>query len=200
MSKIEIPAKVLRAAALFASKDEARRILCGVRVMWNADGDWEVNATDSFRLFEAWGAFQINQPEGALVFDAAEVGAALKASDEAVELDTETGELAVHGRKGTSRVLVLPQIEGTYPNVHQLLDWDTETEPGHPGAFNAEYLQSFCKVATVLTRKKSARVMRLSTRCGVPEDAQMRAAVIDWPGLGNAESFWARGILMPVRL
>lgn len=199
MSKIMIPAKVLRAAVLFASKDGATHVLCGVRVAWDAEGDWEVDATDSFRLFEAWSNFLIREPKGAIILDG-DVLESLKASDTMVEVDTGAGELTVHRRRGgVPLILRANPIDGNFPNVHRLLDTRTEVEEGHPGVFSAAYLQSFCKAADIMIGRRSARHVKFSQRTEDQSDARMRAAVIDWPRLHEEEGFWARGILMPIR-
>lgn len=193
---IEMPAKVLRAAALFVSKDEARRILGGVRIAW-AEEHWDVAATDGCRLFNAWSSCQIEEPEDALVVDPLAF-AGLKATDGAVHLDTEALTATVRRRKTGDVAWALSAIEGNFPNVQSLLGERTPVAPGHPGTFNAELLTGFCNAAKILA-PKGKRTVRFGHPVKGERAAELRMMLIDWPGIRD-EPFRARGVLMPVNL
>lgn len=196
MSKIEIPAKVLRAAALFASKDEAYRILCGVHIAW-AEGCWDVAATDRYRIFNAWSDHQIGEPEGELVVDPSPFSS-FKASDGLVCVDTEALTITAHRPKTSDATWALSAIDGDYPNVQIVLDAHAAVAPGHPSAFNAELLTSFCNAARILA-PKSKRTVRFGHQVKDERPIELRLMVVDWPGLRD-EPFRALGGLMPVRL
>lgn len=193
---IEIPAKVLRAAALFVSKDGARRILCGVRIAW-AEEHWDVAATDGYRLFNAWSDHQIGEPEGGLVVDPLAFGG-LKAADGAVRLDTEALTATVRRPKSGDVAWALSAIEGNFPNVQGLLGACAPVASGHPGAFNAELLTSFCKAVKILA-PKNRRTVRFGHPVKGEQPAELRMMVVDWPGIRD-EPFHAHGGLMPVNL
>lgn len=197
--RLEIPAKVLRSAALFASRERqplCLRTICGVRVAWDDGGEWEVGSTDAVRLFEAWSASRIAEPAGELVFGASVLGA-LRHTDASVAVDTDAAEVTVTTSKGDSYRPGCFVIEGEFPDLHRLLGDATETSPGHPGAFDEAYLSDFCQAARWLLGRGGGRSIRLSspTQGAVPE---LRPAVIDWPGL-EGEGFGAQGLLMPMR-
>lgn len=198
--EIEIPAKVLRAAALFASRERQPlypRTICGVRVAWDDGGEWEVGSTDGFRLFEAWSASRIAGPAGELVLGAQPLRA-LRSTDADVAVDTETAETTVTNAKGASRSLGTFVVEGRYPDLHRLLGDGTEVAPGAAGAFNEAYLADFCKAGRWLVAGRRERSIRLSSPTEGTEP-ELRPAVIDWPGL-KEEGFGAQGMLMPVRI
>lgn len=195
--EIKIPAKALRAAQLCVSKDRYRRVLQGVCISWDDEGAWEIAATDSFKLFNAWEwkHRRLTKPTGSVVIDPKDLE--LKARDFEVTLDTETLLASVLRSDAGERSYALDPIEAPtgYPDVHQLIEDLSDVCAGHTGFVNAEYLETFCKITKIWGMKN--RPMQLFTpRSGV-EHLEERPMIVKWPGEGP--SFHCFGLIMPVR-
>lgn len=193
--EIRIPAKAIRAAQLCVSKDENRRLLQGVCVSWDEHSAWEIAATDSVKLFNAWSNDRLEKPAGSVVIDPKDLE--LKTADVWVVLDTETLLTDVYRADAGGRSYALDPIRAVgYPDVHELIEDPSDVYAGHTGLVNAEYLETFCKITKIWKAKN--RPMRLFTPRAGAKPPKERPIIVQWPAANV--SFHCFGLVMPVRL
>lgn len=198
MSKVAIPARALIAASMFASRWHGGPTR-GIRIAWDGEGGWEVDATDSYRAFVAWGESRAGKGGEEIVMDRSAL-LRLTIGDGTVVLDADACAFEAGSARRepyTQRFATLP---GRFPDVGKLLDRSEDAVPGYPGLLDASKLKSFCKASKVLIPESAYRAMAMSHAKrpdADPEEPVM--AFIDWPCLHRIKGFHAQGILAPMR-
>ena len=145
MSTIQLPINTLRAALLFAAKEDVRYYLVGVRIKVEPSGLAQLHATDGHRLLIA------RIP--AVLEDAAELDVILPRDAVEAMLKTKglakaapTIELQVTGDKFSFRGAGVEMsgalIDGRYPDVTRVVS----APNGQPAQFNWQYLAD-CQTA-----------------------------------------------------
>ena len=149
-----LPYQLLHIASHFASKDESKQLLQIIHVRLEK-GLIRIASTDGHRLFKV--EFKSNEETFYLDDDVTE----LKLDSRAFKKSNLKAEKVIIHNNGFSQVFnkkhrfsidpVNPifwksSIEGTYPNIDQLIPESFTNEPGKPIAFNASYLADFGKV------------------------------------------------------
>ena len=197
--EIKIPAKALRAAQLCTYKDESRRILQGVCVYWGSDHEWEIAATDSVKLFNAWGQNhgRLVKHLGSVVIDPKDLE--LKVKDVEVVLNTTTLQADVYAKNSAVRSYALEPIEAQtdYPDVHALIGDLSAVHVGHIGSVSAEHLEVLCKITKIWNAKNNP--MQFFTPCEGVKRLELRPVVVKWPVVGTPH-FHCFGLIMPIWL
>ena len=162
-----LPYQLLHIASHFSSKDEAKQLLQIIHVRLEK-GLIRIASTDGHRLFRF--EFKSNEKNFYLDDDVKE----LKLDSRAFKKSNLKAEKAIIHNNGFSQVFnkkhrygvdpVNPifwksSIEGTYPNIEQLIPDSFTNEPSAPIAFNASYLADFGKVVS----KASNGVVKMFT-------------------------------------
>lgn len=153
--KATIKAADLRAAITNVSKDESRRILCGVHVKVEG-GTCKVTATDSYRLVRTETELEGEHEDGEVTLDLSVVKIPTKKGG-FVNIEHKDGESkASVFFFANHQTLGIDVIEGTYPNTEQLLPFrgkDSETndyaEPVTAYAFSPKYMSDMGKAAQI---------------------------------------------------
>ena len=147
--------RVLHNAALFASKDQARPILCGVELSLN--GKIEATATDSYRLGHDECPVESSSGEATMVLEAKDIAAIAKEllkAHERFEVTVTTRPAIVDGgSEGTevniaagNRIWVLRSVYGTFPNWKVLVPAADASGEVSTIGLNPEQIASFAKV------------------------------------------------------
>lgn len=198
MSKVAIPARVLIAASMFASRWHGGPTR-GIRIAWDGEGGWEVDATDSYRALVAWGESRAGKGGEEIVMDRSAL-LRLTSGDGTVVLDTDACAFEAGSARFepyTQRFATLP---GRFPDIGKLLGRGEDAVPGYPGLLAPSKLESFCEASKVLIPESAYRAMAMSHAKrpdADPEEPVM--AFIDWPCLHRTQGFHAQGILAPMR-
>ena len=194
-----LPYQLLHIASHFSSKDEAKQLLQIIHVRLEK-GLIRIASTDGHRLvrFE----FKSNEKNFYLDDDVTE----LKLDARAFKKSNLKAEKAIIHNNGFSQVFnkkhrfgidpVNPifwksSIEGTYPNIDQLIPDSFTNEPGKAIAFNASYLADFGKVVG----KASNGVIKMNTNH--PVTPVFFEASCNLDGLEDTKIQY---LLMPVQL
>ena len=194
-----LPYQLLRIASHFSSKDEAKQLLQIIHVRLEK-GLIRIASTDGHRLFRV--EFKSNEKNFYLDDDVTE----LKLDARAFKKSNLKAEKAIIHNNGFSQVFnkkhrfgidpVNPifwksSIEGTYPNIDQLIPDSFTNEPGKAIAFNASYLADFGKVVG----KASNGVIKMNTNH--PVTPVFFEASCNLDGLEDTKIQY---LLMPVQL
>lgn len=194
-----LPYQLLHIASHFSSKDEARQLLQIIHVRLEK-GLTRIASTDGHRLFRF--EFKSNNKNFYLDDDVKE----LKLDSRAFKKSNLKAEKVIIFENGFSQVFnkkhrfgidpVNPifwksSIEGTYPNIDQLIPESFTNEPGKAIAFNASYLADFGKVVT----KASNGVVRMFTNA--PTTPMIFEAACNIEGLEDNKIQY---LLMPVQV
>lgn len=155
---MELNVKLLKAAAIAASKEETRYYLKGVAVQADARGAFVI-ATDGHRAL----AFcQSREPhEGATVniIIPSDIVAAIK-PNKYEERATLTQESATHWRLdycGTS--VIFAPVDGTFPDWRRICPKEAS---GETAQFNPEYVGGMAKAAKALGVKSASGAIRMA--------------------------------------
>jgi DNA polymerase III sliding clamp (beta) subunit (PCNA family) len=159
--------RVLHNAALFASKDTYRPILCGIEVSIN--GKIEATGTDSYRLGHDECPTLTGSGEATMVLEAKDVAAIAKELLKAHErfevtvttrpADSETTEVTI---AAGNRIWVLKSVYGTFPQWRMLIPAEYATGEVSTIGLNADMLASFAKVKSDASPKGTMRLRFLS--------------------------------------
>ena len=194
-----MPYQLLHIASHFSSKDEAKQLLQIIHVRLEK-GLIRIASTDGHRLFRF--EFKSNEKNFYLDDDVTE----LKLDARAFKKSNLKAEKAIIHNNGFSQVFnkkhrfgidpVNPifwksSIEGTYPNIDQLIPDSFTNEPGNPIGFNASYLADFGKVVG----KASNGVIKMNTNH--PVTPVFFEASCNLDGLEDTKIQY---LLMPVQL
>ena len=194
-----LPYQLLHIASHFSSKDEAKQLLQIIHVRLEKNLI-RIASTDGHRLFRV--EFKSNDKNFYLDDDVIE----LKLDARAFKKSNLKAEKVFIHNNGFSRVFnkkhrfgidpVNPifwksSIEGTYPNIDQLIPDKFSNEPGKAIAFNASYLADFGKVVT----KASNGVIKMFTNH--PITPMIFEARCDLEGLEDTKIQY---LLMPVQI
>jgi len=194
-----LPYQVLHIASHFSSKDEAKQLLQIIHVRLEK-GLIRIASTDGHRLFRF--EFKSNEKNFYLDDDVKE----LKLDLRAFKKSNLKAEKVIMHNNGFSQVFnkkhrfgidpVNPifwksSIEGTYPNIDQLIPDSFTNQPGKAIAFNASYLADFGKVVT----KASNGVVRMFTNA--PTTPMIFEAACNLEGLEDNKIQY---LLMPVQV
>ena len=194
-----LPYQLLHIASHFSSKDEAKQLLQIIHVRLEK-GLIRIASTDGHRLFRV--EFKSNEKNFYLDDDVTE----LKLDARAFKKSNLKAEKAIIYNNGFSQVFnkkhrfgidpVNPifwksSIEGTYPNIDQLIPDSFTNEPGKAIAFNASYLADFGKVVG----KASNGVIKMNTNH--PVTPVFFEASCNLDGLEDTKIQY---LLMPVQL
>ena len=194
-----LPYQLLHIASHFSSKDEAKQLLQIIHVRLEK-GLIRIASTDGHRLFRV--EFKSNEKNFYLDDDVTE----LKLDARAFKKSNLKAEKAIIYNNGFSQVFnkkhrygvdpVNPifwksSIEGTYPNIEQLIPDSFTNEPSAPIAFNASYLAEFGKVVG----KASNGVIKMNTNH--PVTPVFFEASCNLDGLEDTKIQY---LLMPVQL
>ena len=194
-----LPYQLLHIASHFSSKDEAKQLLQIIHVRLEK-GLIRIASTDGHRLFRV--EFKSNEKNFYLDDDVTE----LKLDARAFKKSNLKAEKAIIYNNGFSQVFnkkhrygvdpVNPifwksSIEGTYPNIEQLIPDSFTNEPGKAIAFNASYLADFGKVVG----KASNGVIKMNTNH--PVTPVFFEASCNLDGLEDTKIQY---LLMPVQL
>ena len=194
-----LPYQLLHIASHFSSKDEAKQLLQIIHVRLEK-GLIRIASTDGHRLFRV--EFKSNEKNFYLDDDVTE----LKLDARAFKKSNLKAEKAIIHNNGFSQVFnkkhrfgidpVNPifwksSIEGTYPNIDQLIPDSFTNEPGKAIAFNASYLADFGKVVG----KASNGVIKMNTNH--PVTPVFFEASCNLDGLEDTKIQY---LLMPVQL
>ena len=194
-----LPYQLLHIASHFSSKDEAKQLLQIIHVRLEK-GLIRIASTDGHRLFRV--EFKSNEKNFYLDDDVIE----LKLDSRAFKKSNLRAERVIIHDNGFSQVFnkkhrygvdpVNPifwksSIEGTYPNIEQLIPESFTNQPGKPIAFNASYLADFGKVVT----KASNGVIKMFTNH--PIAPMIFEAACNIEGLEDNKIQY---LLMPVRV
>ena len=194
-----LPYQVLHIASHFASKDEAKQLLQIIHVRLE-NGLIRIASTDGHRLFRF--EFKSNEKNFYLDDDVTE----LKLDARAFKKSNLKAEKVIIHNNGFSQVFnkkhrfgidpVNPvfwksSIEGTYPQIDQLIPDSFTNEPGKAIAFNASYLADFGKVVT----KASNGVIKMFTNA--PTTPMIFEASCNLEGLEDNKIQY---LLMPVQI
>ena len=194
-----LPYQVLHIASYFASKDEAKQLLQIIHVRLE-NGLIRIASTDGHRLFRF--EFKSNEKNFYLDDDVTE----LKFDTRAFKKSNLRAEKVIIHDNGFSQVFnkkhrfgidpVNPifwksSIEGTYPNIEQLIPDKFSNEPGKPISFNASYLADFGKIVG----KASNGVIKMFTNS--PTTPMIFEAACNIEGLEDNKIQY---LLMPVRV
>lgn len=161
--------RVLHNAALFASKDQARPILCGVELSLN--GKVEATATDSYRLGHDECPVESSSGEATMVLETKDIAAIAKEllkAHERLEVtvttrpsDSETTEVNI---SAGNRIWVLRSVYGTFPRWQMLIPAENATGEVSTIGLNANMLASFAKVKSDASPKGTMRFRFQSDR------------------------------------
>jgi len=170
-----LPYQILHIASHFSSKDEAKQLLQIIHVRLEK-GLIRIASTDGHRLFR----FEFESNENNFYLDDGAQGMSiddvfeLKLDARAFKKSNLRAEKVIIHDNGFSQVFnkkhrygIDPlnpifwksSIEGTYPNIEQLIPDSFTNEPSAPIAFNASYLADFGKVVS----KASNGVIKMFT-------------------------------------
>jgi len=194
-----LPYQLLHIASHFSSKDEAKQILQIIHIKLEK-GLIRIASTDGHRLFRV--EFKSNDKTFYLDDDVTELkfdSKAFKKSNLKAEkvIIHNNGFSQVFNKKHrygidtASNVFWKSSIEGTYPNIDQLIPDSFTNEPSAPIAFNASYLADFGKVVS----KASNGVVKMFTNH--PVTPMIFEARCDLEGL---EDIKLQYLLMPVQI
>jgi len=202
-----LPYQLLHIASHFSSKDEAKQLLQIIHVRLEK-GLIRIASTDGHRLFRV--EFKSNEKNFYL-----DDGAQGMSIDDVIELKFDSrafrksnlkAEKVIIHNNGFSQVFnkkhrfgidpVNPvfwksSIEGTYPNIDQLIPDSFSNEPGKAIAFNASYLADFGKVVN----KASNGVVRMFTNA--PTTPMIFEAACNLEGLEETKLQY---LLMPIQI
>jgi len=202
-----LPYQLLHIASHFSSKDEAKQLLQIIHVRLEK-GLIRIASTDGHRLFRV--EFKSNEKnfylddgaQGMSIDDEIE----LKFDSRAFKKSNLKAEKVIIHNNGFSQVFnkkhrfgidpVNPvfwksSIEGTYPNIDQLIPDSFTNQPGKPIAFNASYLADFGKVVS----KASNSVIKMFTNH--PVTPMIFEASCNLEGLKDTKLQY---LLMPVQV
>jgi len=194
-----LPYQLLHIASHFSSKDEAKQLLQIIHVRLEK-GLIRIASTDGHRLFRV--EFKSNEETFYLDDDVTE----LKLDSRAFKKSNLKAEKVIIHDNGFSQVFnkkhrygidpVNPvfwksSIEGTYPNIEQLIPESFTNQPGKPIAFNASYLADFGKVVS----KASNGVIKMFTNA--PTTPMTFEASCNLEGLEDTKIQY---LLMPVQV
>ena len=194
-----LPYQLLHIASHFSSKDEAKQLLQIIHVRLEK-GFIRIASTDGHRVFRV--EFKSNEKNFYLDDDVKE----LKLDSRAFKKSNLKAEKAIIHNNGFSQVFnkkhrygvdpVNPifwksSIEGTYPNIEQLIPESFTNQPCKPIAFNASYLADFGKVVT----KASNGVIKMFTNH--PVTPMIFEASCNLEGLEDTKIQY---LLMPVQV
>lgn len=188
MIKITLPARILHAVNLFASRDETRYYLMGVGV--EARGDHAIFvATDGYGLLAV--RVPVDCGEGSAVIIPSElIKKVNKRWDCTLSYDNKTASIEQDKAASTS-----PLIDGTFPDWRRVIPREFSGEPAH---FYAPQLMR-CQEAMVML--KPATGFAKIGGCGVPFARVLPNG--NGPGLVDLGSYpdgiEAVCVLMPVR-
>jgi len=192
-----LPYQLLHIASHFSSKDDLKQLLQIIHVRLEK-GLIRIASTDGHRLFKV--EFKSNEENFYLDDDVIE----LKFDSKAFKKSNLKAEKVIIHNNGFSQVFnkkhrfgidpVNPvfwksSIEGTYPQIDQLIPDKFTNEPGKPIAFNASYLADFGKVVG----KASNGVVRMFTNA--PTTPMIFEAACNLEGLEDTKLQY---LLMPV--
>ena len=194
-----LPYQLLHIASHFASKDEFKQLLQIIHVRLE-NGLIRIASTDGHRLFRV--EFKSNEKNFYLDDDVIE----LKIDSRAFKKSNLKAEKVIIYNNGFSQVFnkkhrygvdpVNPifwksSIEGTYPQIDQLIPDSFTNEPGKAIAFNASYLADFGKVVS----KASNGVIKMNTNH--PVTPMIFEAACNLEGLEDTKLQY---LLMPVQV
>ena len=194
-----LPYQLLHIASHFASKDEFKQLLQIIHVRLE-NGLIRIASTDGHRLFRV--EFKSNEKNFYLDDDVIE----LKIDSRAFKKSNLKAEKVIIHNNGFSQVFnkkhrfgidpVNPifwksSIEGTYPNIEQLIPDKFTNQPCKPIAFNASYLADFGKVVS----KASNGVIKMFTNH--PVTPMIFEAACNLEGLEDTKLQY---LLMPIQI
>ena len=205
-----IPANVIRAAALFVSKDKTRFIPNAACLQAGADGRAELVATDCYRL-AVFNAAKMNAPAEPLTFEIAPIAKMIKAAHDIVIIDTEAGTVTIcdtrafivgdtdnalrftAGQNGEA-TLPLRIVEGSYLDYDRLFPGDSAERVDHYASINPRYLADVAKAAEYILGKPGKG--RLGTDCAI----RMEVVADRKPIMFNVDNgrVSMRALVMPV--
>jgi len=194
-----LPYQLLHIASHFSSKDEAKQLLQIIHVRLEK-GLIRIASTDGHRLFRV--EFKSNEKNFYLDDDVIE----LKLDTRAFKKSNLRAEKVIISENGFAQVFkkdhnyihdpVNPifwksSIEGTFPNIDQLIPDSFTNEPSAPIAFNASYLADFGKVVS----KASNGVIKMFTNH--PVTPMIFEASCNLEGLEDTKLQY---LLMPIQI
>ena len=152
--KAVIRAAEVRAAQIFASKDETKPVLTGVNVEVR-DGVASVVATDSYRLV-AMESQNADNEDGSVTVDFS--GLKLGKNDYLAVEHAEGGSDVRVEVVGADTVLTVPAIEGKYPGWRCLLPKEEDYEAVDSVSFVAKHVDDLAKAYKAWSGKGDLRV------------------------------------------
>ena len=174
-----VPAKLLWAAAQFASTDECKELLTTICLNTKVSDSgcyFEIASTDGHRLFRAVIPYSehffaysdlIDREKGFKIF-AKPLKKAVTYAQYAVVRKSGQVEF-IGGKKSATDLLCSVNANArewqnaTYPNYNQLIPQSFGANSEKPIAFNARYLSDFCKVVDKLSLNGTVKMQRNSS-------------------------------------
>lgn len=195
-SIVEVPTRVLKAAALFvAGKDERRAALKAAKVAWDDEGTWEVQATDSFTAIDVRSGHRLVDPEHSVLFYEFK---SLRRHDDTVLFDDELPDRMAYAVRSDSpwrRPIAFCGSSRSFPDVGRLFDEDRPARD-MAGAVQARYLERAAKAARILEAPRTflRGSMALRLRSGGMHDGRHAKVFVEMPRLRGIH---AEVIMMP---
>ena len=174
-----VPARLLWAAAQFASTDGCKELLTTICLNTKVSGSdcyFEIASTDGHRLFRAVIPYSehffaysdlIDREKGFKIF-AKPLKKAVSYAQYAVV--RKSGQVEFMGGKNSATDLLCSVNadargwqDASYPNYNQLIPESFGANSEEPIAFNAGYLSDFCKVVSKLSPNGTVRMQRNSS-------------------------------------
>lgn len=183
-------AQEFKQAAVFASKDKYRPILCAVLVEIEGD-DYRLVATDSYRLIAFEKGCPSEKKAASYIVKASEASS-VRASDVSIEIikfekDANLLEVRITDKNRKARTEYWSTVEGKYANWRQLIP-DSFEDEGSTFGLNPMYLKDACSVIGKIYDKKTP-IKMFPTKPG-------KAVYFEASEKDKSRCF---GLIMPVR-
>ena len=148
-----IPYEVLRVASQFVSKDYAKQLLMGIHLKVEND-EITVASTDGHRLF--YFKFPNNQLGFKLNKNITIPGSIFKSQvKQATKVIVRDNLITFMNEEILLSSLPYQKIEGTYPNIEQLIPDLFTNDFKSEFSFNCDYIGQFCNQVKRLSKEKS---------------------------------------------